>query len=1144
MASLRPDATAEEIDDEIVFQQTLLESLGDHPDDSIARNEIQAALQDLEGRLRDLNGTDSHEQSDLSGAEFPDTIKDSDGSLTDLDDIRTNQRKRSASHLSPRQESKRRVEDTSSAAAERAAATTKKFLLANSIRAQKALQRQRLAEEEAHRRRLAEEADAAYALELSQQGEASSSLPNPFTTHSAPAFSSFHPSVHRPVQPNLFETGLPSFTQTNTPRLQSANNGRMSVKAEHQENSRAAWSSRDSDAGVVDLTGDDSDSRDDNHLRNVDDAGFGRYARTPQELAQSRAHAQAGQHVYQMPGAFPSGESSRQPQPSIYEPQSSHTARSSLLTSAGHALSSFSDELTRLGNLIGNVGSYSTPVKKFYDPWEDETYDDEQTMEDIKNLMDHIRPDEEIPIDEQDVHVEGMTVRLKPYQAAGLKWLQSMEEGTNRGGILADDMGLGKTVQAIALMITRRSEEPLRKTNLVIAPVALLRQWRDEIQTKVQRGRHSLSVWIQHGTTKKKTWEELRTFDVVITTFGTVAAEMRKRDLFLARKEIDRDATERPGEQCIFIGDRPDWYRVIVDEAQNIKNRSTQSSRGACHINSKYRLCMTGTPMMNSVDELHALIRFLRIKPYNDWTRFQAEFSKPVKASNSDRRGVAMQKLQVLLKAILLRRQKKSTINGKPILILPERIVEEANPVFSEEESDFYKALETQSRITFNKYVKAGTVGRSYAHILVMLLRLRQACCHPHLIKDFGVAIAADISQETMDDIARSLAPAVVERIKAANGEFECPVCYDAVQNPAIFVPCGHDTCADCYVKIKESAPGGANFGDAGGQAKCPNCRAPIDPKRVIDHETFKKIHLPVVEELALLEGPADEGSTTASEADETDLDETDSGDETLSDEESENESLDGFVVEDDEDEEAKNKSKSKSKGKGKAKEKPEKKKRAPQRTIAELKKLASRNIGAKKEYLRRIRRDFVMSAKIQKTVDLIKHIIEETDEKIILFSQWTSLLDLLEIPIDEQGWVYQRYDGSMSARDRADAIDDFKSKSRRPQVRLMLVSLKAGNAGLNLNCASQVIILDPFWNPYIEEQAIDRAHRLGQEREVRVHRILIQETVEDRILALQERKRSMINEALDEGAGQRLSRLNQEQLAYLFGVQRALPST
>ena len=119
-----------------------------------------------------------------------------------------------------------------------------------------------------------------------------------------------------------------------------------------------------------------------------------------------------------------------------------------------------------------------------------------------------------------------------------------------------------------------------------------------------------------------------------------------------------------------------------------------------------------------------------------------------------------------------------------------------------------------------------------------------------------------------------------------------------------------------------------------------------------------------------------------------------------------------------------------------------------------------------------------------------------------------------------------------MSSAQRNNAVIDFADD---PTISILLVSLKAGNSGLNLTAASQVILFDPFWNPYIEEQAIDRAHRIGQRLPVQVHRILVPETVEDRIIALQEKKRALIEGALDEKASRDIGRLGTRELAYLF---------
>jgi SNF2 family DNA or RNA helicase len=121
-----------------------------------------------------------------------------------------------------------------------------------------------------------------------------------------------------------------------------------------------------------------------------------------------------------------------------------------------------------------------------------------------------------------------------------------------------------------------------------------------------------------------------------------------------------------------------------------------------------------------------------------------------------------------------------------------------------------------------------------------------------------------------------------------------------------------------------------------------------------------------------------------------------------------------------------------------------------------------------------------------------------------------------------------------MSAREREEELESFKTD---PTKTVCLVSLRAGAYGLNLTCASQCVILDPFWNPFVEDQAIDRIHRIGQVKPVVVHRIVIEGTVEDRILALQEKKRDIIEGALAEDASKAIARLSAKDLLFLFGI-------
>ncbi|KAF2139902.1 uncharacterized protein K452DRAFT_352212, partial [Aplosporella prunicola CBS 121167] len=471
-------------------------------------------------------------------------------------------------------------------------------------------------------------------------------------------------------------------------------------------------------------------------------------------------------------------------------------------------------------------------------------FDQHDVQEDLKKMLANIRPDDEIPPNLREGTPEAMVHPLMEHQKLGLAWLKKMEEGSTKGGILADDMGLGKTIQALALIVSRPSEDPRRKTTLILAPVALMRQWEREIKTKIRSGRHALSVHVHHGAGKRLKYKELSQFDVVLTSYGTLAAELSRKENW--RKSLVRD------ENGIMRGKKPDdivlldqdslWYRCILDEAQCIKNRETKTSRAATELQSTYRWCMTGTPMMNKVEELFSLIRFLRIPPYHEWDRFRADIKAPLEGKSHKMTSEAgMKKLQAVLKAILLRRNKDSKIDGKPIFTLPPKTISADHVMFDEEQAAFYSALETRTQLTFNKYLKAGTVGKQYSHILVLLLRLRQACCHPHLIRDFAERISTDLTDDDMEALALELSGDVVARIKAEEGAFSCPICLDAVENPAIFLPCGHNTCAECFSTLSDPNRNLANGNENATDLKCPNCRGKIDTKKIIDYRAFQK---------------------------------------------------------------------------------------------------------------------------------------------------------------------------------------------------------------------------------------------------------------------------------------------------------------
>lgn len=153
-------------------------------------------------------------------------------------------------------------------------------------------------------------------------------------------------------------------------------------------------------------------------------------------------------------------------------------------------------------------------------------------------------------------------------------------------------------------------------------------------------------------------------------------------------------------------------------------------------------------------------------------------------------------------------------------------------------------------------------------------------------------------------------------------------------------------------------------------------------------------------------------------------------------------------------------------------------------------------------------------SSKLALLLETLEEVLEE-GHKALVFSQWTSLLDLVEPILSEHSIAFNRLDGS--TRDRQAVVDAFQDPAGPP---VMLLSLKAGGTGLNLTAADNVFLLDPWWNPAVEDQAADRAHRIGQDKPVIVHRLIASDTVEDRILALQERKRQLAQAAVGDAAG------------------------
>ena len=167
----------------------------------------------------------------------------------------------------------------------------------------------------------------------------------------------------------------------------------------------------------------------------------------------------------------------------------------------------------------------------------------------------------------------------------------------------------------------------------------------------------------------------------------------------------------------------------------------------------------------------------------------------------------------------------------------------------------------------------------------------------------------------------------------------------------------------------------------------------------------------------------------------------------------------------------------------------------------------------------------------------VVKEIVKDASEsgkKILLFSQFTSVLQKIEEDFKKEDISYLYLDGGTSAKDRVERVKKFNEDSN---IKVFLISLKAGGVGLNLTSASMVIHFDPWWNPAVEDQATDRAHRFGQENKVEVIKLVAKDTIEEKIVLMQEDKRELIQSLMDGKTmdGKGLKRLTEEEISKLF---------
>ena len=455
-----------------------------------------------------------------------------------------------------------------------------------------------------------------------------------------------------------------------------------------------------------------------------------------------------------------------------------------------------------------------------------------------------------------------------------MNWLQHLREN-DLGGLLADDMGLGKTAQTIAHIVIEEAAGRLDRPALVVVPTSLVPNWTAEL-TRFAPG---LRVVVLYGLDRHERRRDLTGVHVVITTYTV----------------LTRDIEE--------MASLP-WHLVVLDEAQAIKNATAKATHAVCRLDTRHRLCLSGTPIENHLGELWSQFAFLMPGLLGHRKAFGRRFRTPIEKDGDP---VRRRQLSTRIRPFILRRTKSAVATE-----LPPKHTILRRITLAPDQRELYETIRATMHARVTEGIAERGMARSHMLVLDALLKLRQVCCDPRLVK------------------------------------------------------------------------------------------------------------------------------------------------------------------------------------------------------------LASAKLTG-------------TSSKLDDLMEMVGEMIAE-GRRILLFSQFTSMLDLMKPSLEAAGIPFVELRGDTT--DRAAPVRRFEAG----EVPLFLISLKAGGRGLNLTSADTVIHYDPWWNPAVEDQASDRAHRIGQTKSVFVYKLIAADTVEERIVELQERKAALASIALSED-GMALPAMDTEDIDFLFGV-------
>ncbi|TKY90805.1 hypothetical protein EX895_000803 [Sporisorium graminicola] len=857
-------------------------------------------------------------------------------------------------------------------------------------------------------------------------------------------------------------------------------------------------------------------------------------------------------------------------------------------------------------------------------------------------------------------------------------------------------------------LVRRQHLERRSRATLIVCPVSVISNWEEQIRehwVKQKRPR----VYIYHGPSRATNIKWIADHDIVLTTYSTLGSEFsnqstwatddsrsdgKKRggkkdgspdsdradddgededDVFMVNENgipIEGAASEasegkkgkklkrKPAKEALNPLQRIEWFRIVLDEAHQIKGAGTWQSRAACNLSAQRRLCLTGTPIQNTINDLFALVKFLRLDPFTDraiWNEFcgfrenlhlrtKAKEDGPIDTANIGH-------VQILMKFLALRRQKTTkTADGKQLLSLPPKLGKTEYLEFEEAEKARYQALHARYQEEVEEMMAKDSINNNYATILHEILNLRMTCDHPSMVDaskdakrmgrgaDLSEAIKQDglsreraailfilfrdsemaycsecqtdlstsIDGDTMGNDAQELADALNDAASdSRNGHgsrkrtkiepgfgsetasaVSATTSRNGFETPAgrpvrpVVTRCQHIFCSTCFRRTIGFPWPDVAASDVG---HCPTCTTSLNlalDAIELDPSDFAGLNDDQAERMA--DGDSDfidDDVAAERRSKKKRGEDSDSG-----------ELVDNFDWgSDDDDDDTKTEAK---------REKAPRKNGQAKGSSPSSRPRGDFSLEGRKDLSTKIRAlitDLLPFSKCNPHSNLfdplaprLMHIDPSTSEdaevrkaedpvvviqrpppavtsggllgkldqsldaldsydpvKSVVFSQWTKMLDRIQKSLKITGIRYTRLDGTMRRPDRTAALEAFRTD---PSIEVLLVSLRAGGTGLNLVSACRAYLMDPYWNPAVENQGLDRVHRMGQTRPVITTKYIMRHSIEENMLRLQKRKmmlaekvgnKRQIGTAAASGATGAQARRDErrEELKILFGT-------